>query len=102
MVKNVSLKKWAEIYINNSSQEVSMLGENHSLTHEFPEHLDTITQLTENDASFAETVKNYNALDKEIRVLELQGSPIDDHEMNVLKHNRAELKDWLHSRIMGS
>ncbi|EHH1030569.1 YdcH family protein [Vibrio parahaemolyticus] len=79
-----------------------MLGENHSLTHEFPEHLDTITQLSQNDASFAETVKNYNALDKEIRVLELQGSPIDDHAMNVLKHNRAELKDWLHSRIMGS
>lgn len=62
-----------------------MLGENHSLTHEFPEHLDTITQLTENDASFAETVKNYNALDKEIRVLELQGSPIDDHEMKRVK-----------------
>ncbi len=34
-----------------------MLGENHSLTHEFPEHLDTITQLSQNDASFAENVK---------------------------------------------
>ncbi len=79
-----------------------MLGENHSLTHEFPEHLDTITQLAESDSSFAENVRNYNALDKEIRVLELQGSPIDDREMNVLKLNRAELKDWLHSRIMGA
>ncbi len=79
-----------------------MLGENHSLTHEFPDHLDTITQLAESDSSFAENVRNYNALDKEIRVLELQGSPIDDREMNVLKLNRAELKDWLHSRIMGA
>ncbi|WMN89201.1 YdcH family protein [Vibrio parahaemolyticus] len=79
-----------------------MLGENHSLTHEFPEHLDTISHLSANDASFAENVRNYNALDKEIRVLELQGNPIDDHEMNMLKHNRAELKDWLHSRIMGA
>ncbi len=79
-----------------------MLGENHSLTHEFPDHLDTISQLAENDSSFAENVRNYNALDKEIRVLELQGSPIDDREMNVLKLNRAELKDWLHSRIMGA
>ncbi len=78
-----------------------MLGENHSLTHEFPNHLDTIAQLAESDSSFAENVRNYNALDKEIRVLELQGSPIDDREMNVLKLNRAELKDWLHSRIMG-
>ncbi len=79
-----------------------MLGENHSLTHEFPNHLDTIAQLAESDSSFAENVRNYNALDKEIRVLELQGSPIDDREMNVLKLNRAELKDWLHSRIMGA
>ncbi len=79
-----------------------MLGENHSLTHEFPDHLDTITQLAESDSSFAENVRNYNALDKEIRVLELQGSPIDDREMNVLKLNRAELKDWLHTRIMGA
>ncbi|MDV6252349.1 YdcH family protein [Vibrio sp. EA2] len=79
-----------------------MLGENHSLINEFPDHSDTISHLSANDASFAENVKNYNALDKEIRVLELQGNPIDDHEMNMLKHNRAELKDWLHSKIMGS
>ncbi|WP_319534560.1 YdcH family protein [uncultured Vibrio sp.] len=79
-----------------------MLGENHSLTHEFPEHSDTISHLSANDTSFAENVRNYNALDKEIRVLELQGNPIDDHEMNILKHNRAELKDWLHSKIMGA
>ncbi len=79
-----------------------MLGENHSLTHEFPEHLDTIAQLAESDSSFAENARNYNALDKEIRVLELQGNPIDDREMNVLKLNRAELKDWLHTRIMGA
>lgn len=79
-----------------------MLGENHSLTHEFPEHLDTITQLTANDSAFAENAKNYNQLDKEIRELELQGNPIDDHEMNTLKHNRAELKDWFSSKIMSA
>ncbi|AIV07578.1 MULTISPECIES: YdcH family protein [Vibrio] len=79
-----------------------MLGENHSLTHEFPEHLDTITQLTANDSAFAENAKNYNTLDKEIRELELRGNPIDDHEMNTLKHNRAELKDWLYSKIMSA
>ena len=79
-----------------------MLGENHSLTHEFPEHLDTITQLTANDSAFAENAKNYNTLDKEIRELELRGNPLDDHEMNTLKHNRAELKDWLYSKIMSA
>ncbi|MET2898798.1 YdcH family protein [Vibrio rotiferianus] len=79
-----------------------MLGENHSLTHEFPEHLDTITQLTANDVDFAENAKSYNTLDKEIRELELRGNPLDDHEMNTLKHNRAELKDWLYTKIMSA
>ncbi|MDF2152937.1 YdcH family protein [Vibrio sp. CAU 1672] len=79
-----------------------MLGENHSLTHEFPDHLDTINQLNANDETFAQNARNYHAIDREIRELELRGAPIDDKEMNSLKHDRAELKDWLHSKIMSS
>ncbi len=79
-----------------------MLGESHSLTHEFPEHLDAINQLTANDTTFAEKAKSYHDLDNEIRKLELKGSPIDDHEMSTLKLNRAELKDWLYSKIMNA
>ncbi|QXO16066.1 MULTISPECIES: YdcH family protein [Vibrio] len=77
-----------------------MLGENHSLAHEYPEHMDTISQLSASDDTFAENASNYDALDREIRKLELRGAPIDDHNMNSMKLNRAELKDWLHSRIM--
>ncbi|CAH0534297.1 hypothetical protein VST7929_02213 [Vibrio stylophorae] len=53
----------------------------------------------QNDNEFADQVKQYNALDKEIRVLELNGAPISDHSMLQLKHDRAQLKDWLHARI---
>ena len=58
-----------------------MLGENHSLTHEFPEHLDTITQLTANDSAFAENAKNYNQLDKEHQagVGTVQQEAIEEH-----------------------
>ena len=43
--------------------------------------------------------KQYNEIDKEIRVLELQDSPIDDEAMQQLKHDRMVLKDWLHQQL---
>lgn len=79
-----------------------MLGENHALIADFPEMKDTIAALVENDPSFAQAMKDYNALDKEIRVLELNGSPIGDDAMMQLKYNRAELKDALYQRLSGS
>ncbi|USH04674.1 YdcH family protein [Grimontia kaedaensis] len=76
-----------------------MLGEVHSLVHEFPEFKDLIGELSNQDAAFAEDNKKYNALDKEIRSLELRDSPIDDEEMHKLKHDRAVLKDSLYHRL---
>ena len=76
-----------------------MLGEDHSLLREFPEYKDTIAKLINVDNAFAKDAKHYNALDKEIRELELQDSPIGDESMHQLKHDRAELKDLLHLRL---
>lgn len=77
-----------------------MLGEDHSLTQDFPEHLNTIKKLNSNDPEFVDKAKKYNALDKEIRTLELQDAPIDDEEMLQLKHDRVVLKDWLHQQLL--
>ena len=77
-----------------------MLGENHSLDHEFPEYHDTIAMLTENDAFFAQENKYYNALDKEIRILELNYAPIGDIAMQQLKLERAALKDELYEYLV--
>lgn len=79
-----------------------MLGEDHSLANEFPEHLDTIAKLAQSDAAFANDARRYHALDKEIRQLELNGAPIDDDAMHQLKHERAVLKDALYQRLAGS
>ena len=76
-----------------------MLGENHSLTNEFPEFLDVITNLYTEDDQFASEAKRYDNLDREIRELELNGSPVDDETMHQLKHDRAELKDTLHEKL---
>ncbi|GIU41436.1 hypothetical protein TUM4438_05720 [Shewanella sairae] len=76
-----------------------MLGEDHSLIHEFPEYQDIIVKLCQSDEAFAKDTKHYNALDKEIRNLELRGAPIDDEAMHQLKHDRAVLKDALYQQL---
>lgn len=76
-----------------------MLGEDHSLINEFPEYRSTIKHLSQSDAVFAEDAKRYHALDKEIRELELNSSPIDDQAMHQLKHDRSELKDSLYQKL---
>ena len=76
-----------------------MLGEDHSLATDFPTLVDDIKLLIENDEQFAKDNKTYTALDKEIRTLELRGSPIDDETMHQKKHDRAVLKDALYQRL---
>ncbi len=76
-----------------------MLGEDHSLLHEFPQYEAAISRLMSSDATFAADTKHYNALDKEIRTLELRGGPIEDNAMNRLKLERAGLKDSLYHRL---
>ncbi|WP_028771391.1 YdcH family protein [Shewanella waksmanii] len=79
-----------------------MLGEDHSLLHEFPEFSDKIASQMQTDSQFAADTKQYNALDKEIRELELNSNPIDDEAMHKLKHDRAVLKDSLYQRLQAA
>lgn len=77
-----------------------MLGENHSLRHEFPDHIDTITSLNSSDEHFATVLKKYDLLDKQIRNLELRDSPISDEEIHDLKQKRVEMKDALYHKVI--
>ena len=77
-----------------------MLGEKHSLDNEFPEYHETIVMLTQNNESFAKETRHYDALDKEIRTLELNYAPIGDAAMQKLKLERAALKDELYEHIV--
>ena len=70
-----------------------MLGENHSLHHEFPEHHDLIDKLMKEDMHFKKIADEYNALDKEIRTLEQNNSPVDDITLHEMKKKRSYLKD---------
>ncbi|MGY3572325.1 YdcH family protein [Vibrio sp. SCSIO 43135] len=77
-----------------------MLGENHSLLNEFSDYTDTIKALAKADEVFLKDMKAYDALDKDIRTLELRDSPISDEEMHRMKHDRAMQKDDLYQRIL--
>lgn len=79
-----------------------MLGEDHSLLHDFPEYKETIIQLNNSDKAFAEKNQQYNDLDAKIRSLELENNPIDDELMRELKHQRRVLKDELYARLQAA
>ena len=76
-----------------------MLGEKHTLSHDFPEFDDVIEHLLSHNNTFQKEHKRYNALDREIRTLELNNGPIEDLAMQQLKQSRAELKDHLYRQL---
>ena len=70
-----------------------MLGENHSIHHEFPEQHDLIEKLMKEDLRFKKLADEYNQLDKEIRSIEVNGAPIEDLTFEQMKKRRMQLKD---------
>lgn len=77
-----------------------MLGEKHGLINDFPEHEERIAELIQTNEKFAESNKAYNALDQEVRSLEMSGAPIGDDQMHDLKKKRASLKDTLYQYLV--
>ncbi len=79
-----------------------MLGEDHSLLKEFPEHETTINKLKDSNESFLNDYKEYDELDAQIRHLELNNNHIEDTAMHELKHRRRVLKDRLYKQILSA
>ena len=77
-----------------------MFGENHSVHHEFPEKHELIDELNKTNQHFHEIAKEYDALDKKIRVLELNDSPLDDQTFHEMKKLRSRLKDEIYQMLM--
>lgn len=77
-----------------------MLGENHSIHHEFPDLHDKIDLLSREDPAFREQVLQHDKLDKQIRGLELRESPVGDEQMESMKHQRLQLKDHIYQRLI--
>ncbi|MCH2555941.1 MAG: YdcH family protein [Alcanivorax sp.] len=76
-----------------------MLGESHSIHHEFPEHHARIDALMKDHPEFHAQVEEHDRLDKTIRGLELRESPIADQDMEAMKAERLRLKDAILRRL---
>lgn len=73
--------------------------ENHTLANEFPQFKERIHALKTSDHHFARRFDEYNALDREVRRLEGEGSPKADETMEDLKKKRLVLKDELYRML---
>ncbi|MCL1145309.1 DUF465 domain-containing protein [Shewanella sp. 10N.261.52.F9] len=77
-----------------------MLGENHLLTHEFPEYLSAIIELKSTNRNFCQLAKRYHQLDHQIRGFENNEVPITDEHFIELKAERVTLKDQLYRLLV--
>ena len=77
-----------------------MIVEHHDLRHEFPEHLDLIQSLRDNDVEFAKAFDAYHALTNEIEQIELADVPMDDIVFEEMKKRRVLLKDELYRALL--
>lgn len=73
-----------------------MLGEPHDLVHEFPELVNKIALLRQDDEGFATLMRDYDELDACIRRLEELGTPVADETIEDLKKERLRRKDRLY------
>jgi uncharacterized protein YdcH (DUF465 family) len=76
-----------------------MLGEIHDLVHEFPDLEGKIDEMRANNATFAELMDAYDALDAKVRKLEELGTPVADETIEDLKKERLHLKDQLYDLL---
>jgi len=77
-----------------------MLGENHSVHHEFPEKRELIDKLVKENQHFKRIANEHDSLDKEIRGIELNDSPIDDLAFHEMKKRRSHLKDEIYQMLL--
>ena len=71
----------------------------HDLATEFPEYVDKIAQLTQQDSDFANMASEYHRLDSEIAKLESRDMPISDQDFEELKMQRLRLRDQIYQRL---
>jgi uncharacterized protein YdcH (DUF465 family) len=66
---------------------------NHNLAHEFPQHLEKMSQLKAADAHFASLAAQYDAHNHTITQYEQGKESMTEEALEVLKKKRLELKD---------
>ncbi len=77
----------------------SMLGQNHDIYHEFPEHREAIDNLRAQDAEFSRLCDEYTALNREVIRIEQHLDPKDHYYFEETKKKRLHAKDLIYRRL---
>jgi uncharacterized protein YdcH (DUF465 family) len=86
----------------NQLEERKMLGENHDLVHELPEHKERIHELKKHDKHFQHLYDKYHDVNNEIIKIEEGIETPSDEFTEKLKKERLHLKDQLLSIIVSA
>lgn len=71
----------------------------HELAEEFPDKVDRIRQLREEDQHFAKLTEEYHTLNREIHRGETDIEPMDDFHLEDLKKRRLAILDEIAGRL---
>lgn len=82
-------------------EQDEILGQNHDLYHEFPEHREQIDQLKEKDSEFAKLFSEYSDVNREIIRIEQLVEPRSHEFFESLKKKRLHLKDRIYQSLQG-
>jgi uncharacterized protein len=73
---------------------------NHDLAHEFPEHLEKMRRLKQNDAHFAKLFEAYDENNHAIKKYETGGAVITDVALEEMKKQRLTTKDEIYQQLL--
>lgn len=76
-----------------------MLGDHHSLAHEFPEYRERIHELKMADEHFHKLMERYDEVNTKVERLEQEGEPVTDETLEDLKKERLNLKDEIYQHL---
>ncbi|MBK7585725.1 MAG: DUF465 domain-containing protein [Myxococcales bacterium] len=76
-----------------------MYVEPHDLAHEFPDHVQLITELRERDAKFRQLFEEYSRCNSEVVKAEEADVPMSDFAFEELKKKRLSIKDEIYALL---
>ena len=78
-------------------EQDEILGQNHDIYHEFPEHQDQIDKLKETDPTFAKLFNEYTEINREVIRIEQLVEPRSHEFFEGLKKKRLLCKDKIYN-----
>lgn len=73
----------------------------HELAEEFPDQIEKISELKQNDAHFARLMDEYHEINRAVHRAETDVEPTDDLHMSEMRKQRMHLKDEIARMLNG-